>query len=106
MSRAGYRVRIAADSRQVIRHVYQEDGPALLILDPDLPDAESSSLLKKLRNRIPRLPVIIHTFFPDYDARVSFAAAFVEKQGNSVEHLTRAVSDILKTQKETTHGNE
>ncbi len=94
----GYQVKVAQNGREVLRRAYHKDGPDLVILDPDLPDANETSVLKILENRVPVLPVVIHAFLLDYgEQSVSFrnAAAFVEKRGNSVERLIEVVSIIL-----------
>jgi len=97
MAAAGYRILLADKGQDVVQRVYQREPLDLLILDPDLPDAEESAVIKKVRNRIPALPVIVHTYIADYDVHRDFAnAAFVEKRGNSVENLREAVADILR----------
>ena len=98
MSAAGYRVLLADKGRDVVRRVYQHEPVDLLILDPDLPDVEESAVLKKIRNRIPALPVVVHTYVSDYETHkdLSNAAAFVEKRGSSIENLRQVVSDILQ----------
>lgn len=97
MVAAGYRVRLAQNGREVVRCCYHAEPIDLIILDPDFPDLEESALVKKLRNRIPVLPVIFHTHPGDDEsfARLFSEAVFVEKQGNSVEHLKQLVSNIL-----------
>jgi len=94
----GYRVRLAKNARDVLEWVYHYEPLDLLILDPDLPDAEDMSMLKKLNNRIPVLPVIVHGYLTD-DAGHSAVlkpAVFVEKRGSSIEYLKKVISDILK----------
>ncbi len=97
MATEGYEVRLAENGREVLKLAYQTEAPDLLILDPDMPDTEVVFILKKLQNRIPALPVIIHTFISDYaDIEAFFTTAgFVEKKGNSVESLKEMVSNIL-----------
>ena len=97
LTAAGYRIRLAENGREVVKWVYHQAPLDLLILDPDLPDLEASAVLKKLKNRIPLLPIIVHTFLSDYEnyANITIRSAFVEKKGNSVEHLKQAVSEIL-----------
>ncbi|PQP34472.1 hypothetical protein C6A37_07610, partial [Desulfobacteraceae bacterium SEEP-SAG9] len=94
----GYRVRLAKTGREVIKWVYHHDPLDLLILDPDLPDTTIVSLFEKLQNRIPALPVVVHTFLSDSVdfATGSIEVVFVEKSGSSVENLKRPVADILK----------
>lgn len=95
MMAEGYQIRLAENGRQVIEGAYHHNAPDILILDPDLPDADKSLLLKQLQNRIPYLPVVIHTFASDHDADILGADAVVKKNGNSVESLKQVVSDIL-----------
>lgn len=95
----GYHVQLAEDGKQVLKKVYHSDPLDLIILDPDLPDAEENILLTRLQNRIPALPLIVHAiqsecetfeFLPD-------EAVFVEKGDKSVEHLKRVVAEILNS---------
>lgn len=98
MTVAGYRIILADKGRDVVKRVYQNEPVDLLILDPDLPDVEESAVLKKVRNRIPTLPVVVHSLISDYETHqdLANAAAFVEKRGNSIEKLREVVSDILQ----------
>ncbi len=98
MSAAGYRVHLAENGNRVLKWIYCQEPIDLLILDPDLPGAEESSLLNKLHDRIPTLPVILHTFLSDYDKASALlnAEAFVEKEGMSVERLKQVVTNILE----------
>ena len=104
LTAAGYRVCIAENGRQTLKWVYSNEPIDLMILDPDLPDAEDSSLLIQLRNRIPVLPVVYHTFSPDCAgaSAVLEPEAFVEKGGSSIEGLKQAVLDILKNRRPAT----
>lgn len=97
----GYRVQLAKNARDVLEWVYHYEPLDLLILDPDLPDAEDTLMLKKLNNRIPTLPVIVHGYLPDDvgDSSVLKANVFVEKKGSSIEYLKKVISDILKKSK-------
>ena len=98
MAAAGYRIELADTGRDVVERVYQHEPVDLLILDPDLPDVTESAVLKKIRNRIPVLPVVVHTYVSDYETHrdLANAAAFVEKRGSSIESLREVVSDILQ----------
>lgn len=94
----GYGVRLAKNARDVLEWVYHYEPLDLLILDPDLPETEDTLMLKKLNNRIPALPVIVHAYLPDYAGHAAAlkTAVFVEKRGSSVEYLKKVISDILK----------
>lgn len=97
MTAEGYSVELAENGREVLKWAYHREPADLLILDPDLPDAEESLLLKKLKQRIPYLPVILHTFFSDYLAasKIINPTEFVEKGGSSIEKLKKVVTEIL-----------
>ena len=92
-----YRILMAKNSNEVIKKVFSQEHLDLLILDPDLTGAEESALLKKLKNRIPALPIVFHTLLSGYSLYLdSFnLATYVEKKGNSIELLKQVVFDIL-----------
>jgi len=94
----GYSVQLAENGREVLKWAYHRESADLLILDPDLPDTEESLLLKKLNQRIPYLPVILHTFHSDYmsASKIIHPTEFVEKGGSSIEKLKKMVAEILK----------
>jgi len=98
MAAEGYEVQLAENGRQVLKLTQNNKPIDLLILDPDLSDADESSLLKTLRDRMPDLPIIIHTFLSDYvdQSSVLIEAIFVEKKATSVERLKQVVFGILK----------
>jgi len=97
----GYRVWLAKNVQEVLRKVYHSETLDLLILDPDLPGTDKLSLLKKLQNRIPALPVVVHTYLADYTDYTNELnkLAFVEKSGSSVENLKNMVHEILRKRK-------
>ena len=99
----GYSVELAENGREVLKWAYHREPADLLILDPDLPDAEESLLLKKLKQRIPYLPVVFHTFFSDYlsASKIINPTEFVEKGGSSIEKLKKVVNEILNKTAET-----
>jgi len=98
MTLEGYQVQLAKTGREVINCVYNQDPLDLLILDPDLPDTDESFLLKKLGERIPPLPVVVHSFLSENSEQqdVLTTVTFVEKRGSSIDHLKKIVSEILE----------
>ena len=94
----GYQVVLARNSREVLGYISGHVPVDLVILDIDLPDAGDFGILEKLQKRIPTLPVVVHTFLPEYlnHTGVLSTMAFVEKNGNSIECLKRTVLDILE----------
>ncbi len=94
----GYQVQLAKTGREVINYTLQEDSFDLLILDPDLPDTDESFLLKKLGERIPPLPVVIHSLLSENTKQqdILTTMTFVEKKGSSIDHLKKTVAKILE----------
>ena len=99
----GYRVGLAKNVQEVLKKIYQPETLDLLILDPDLPGTDKLSLLKELQDRIPALPVVVHTYLTDYTDHTNILSelAFVEKSGSSVEGLKKKVYEILRKRKAT-----
>jgi DNA-binding NtrC family response regulator len=97
----GYDVRLAENGREMLKCVYRKEPIDLLILDPDLPDPDVSYILMELQDRVPRIPVIFHTFPPDFTQYSSIMqdAVFVEKKGNSILELKQMVEALLKSGK-------
>src|SRR5512143_698587 len=63
MSKEGYRIRLAESAQDLLQWVCHPEPIDLIILDPDLPDAVDVHLLNALQNRMPSVPVIIHTHY-------------------------------------------
>lgn len=100
----GYRVGLAKNVQEVLKKVYHSETLDLLILDPDLPGIDKLSLFKKLQDRIPALPVVVHTYLTDLtdytdDTDILSEVAFVEKSGSSVEGLKKTVYAMLQKRK-------
>ena len=98
MTAEGYRVLQAKDRREVLKQAFSRTPLDLLIFDLDLPDAGELEIFEKLSDRIPQLPVVLHSFRTDRDKfpEADRATVFVEKRGNSVERLKEVVAEILK----------
>jgi len=97
MTAEGYRVATAKDSREVLQRVFSQEPLDLLIFDLDLPDAGDVEIMGRLNDRIPRLPVVLHSFQTDPSnyPNGNINAIFVEKRGNSIERLKKVVSKQL-----------
>ena len=97
MAAEGYRIRLAENGKQALEWTYDNATVDLIILDPDLPDMENCRVLKSMLNRIPPLPIVVHTFMTIYAEcpRVPHGTVFVEKQGNSIDRLKRVVDHML-----------
>jgi len=97
MTAAGYLVRLADTGREVLKRAFQGEPLDLIILDPDLPDADEAQVLEHLLDRIPVLPVVVHTYPPEHgsDPKDMKDVIFVEKRGSSVERLKQVVHETL-----------
>ncbi|MFH2046593.1 MAG: response regulator [Pseudomonadota bacterium] len=106
MTDEGYAVVLAESGREVLKLAYNLNPVDLLILDPDLPDADESLLLMKLNQKTPCIPVVLHTFFSEYIATSKIIAPteFVEKGGNSIEQLKKVIETILNNKISTNLG--
>ncbi len=89
---------LAENCREVFQILDANTKFDLVIIDPDLPDIEETSLFRKLQNLRPRTPVVIHTLLADYltHCRVLVKAVFIEKDGNSIERLKRVIANQLQ----------
>ena len=98
MTLEGYHVKLAKTGREVINYTLRRDSFDLLIIDPDLPDTDESFLLKKLGERIPHLPVVVHSFPSENNEQqdILTTVTFVEKRGSSIDHLKKIVAEILE----------
>ena len=97
MTAAGYRVQLADNAHEVIKRAFRREPLDLVILDPDLPDADENHMLQHLLNRVPALPVVVHTYASEYGdvSKDMEDLFFVEKRGSSVERLKQVVYEIL-----------
>ena len=97
MTAAGYRVRLAESAGEVLKCAFRHEPLDLVILDPDLPGAEDTNLMQHLMDRVPALPVIVHSYPAEYGNAAAHPAkvVFVEKMGSSVERLKQVVHETL-----------
>ena len=93
----GYLTRMAKNGWEVLYWAYNHEFANILILDPDLPDFEEFSVIQKLKDRIPPLPIVIHALQSDYseDFYDSNLLFFIEKSRDSIEYLKQVIADIL-----------
>jgi DNA-binding response OmpR family regulator len=94
----GYLVILAKDGKEVLRIARVDPVPDLLILDLDMPYVDGVRILEQLKDRVPSMPIVIHTTSLEYmgHAVVREAAAFMEKTGNNIDHLKKLVKETLR----------
>ena len=90
----GYRVEAARDGREVLQMLNGENPPDLLILDLELPYVTELKVLELLQERLPSLPVVIHSFLPEAESHFPEAATFLEKREDT-DLLKEVVAHLL-----------
>lgn len=94
----GYKVRLAGTVSEIIYHITGlADHLILIILDPDLPDAGQAPLERVLNERMPPIPVIIHSLNTEFlhHNRFQNAKAIIEKDDRSIEAIKKVVDRIM-----------
>jgi DNA-binding response OmpR family regulator len=91
----GYQVEVAGNGRELL-NLLDSQEPHLLILDLEIPYLDELEIWGRLQDRSPPLPVVIHTFLPEFPSRraVPSAAAFLEKKGDTDE-LKAVVAEVI-----------
>lgn len=92
----GYHVEVARDGRELLNLLDGDNPPHLLILDLEIPYLDELDIWARLKDHRPPVPVVIHTFLPDYPTHlmVPLAAAFLEKKGDTDE-LKAVVAELI-----------
>jgi DNA-binding NtrC family response regulator len=85
----GYQVEVARDGHEVREAINGQNPPILLILDLELPYLTELKVLEMLQERLPSLPVVIHSFPPESEEHLPGAAVFLEKREDT--HLLKEV---------------
>ena len=96
MSREGYAVRPAESADELVRLAHSAGPVHLVILDPDLPGASPPALLQELQERLPRVPIVLHTHDPQAARSAAPRSAdpklIVEKTGSSIVRLKQVAA--------------
>lgn len=94
----GYHVQLAKNGRDVLDRIHHDEPLDLLVLDPDLPDVGDLSILERLQEELPGLPIVLHTFLSEYRSHsgVLSAGAFVEKDGSNIDALKTVILEMLR----------
>ncbi len=92
----GYEVEVARDGKELLGRINGEDPPHLLILDLEIPYLDEPEVWARLKDRRPPLPVVIHTFLPEYPTNLTLpiTAAFLEKKGDT-DSLKALVAEMI-----------
>jgi CheY-like chemotaxis protein len=90
----GYQVEVARDGREVLQMLQGPNPPDLLILDLELPYVTELKVLELLQEKLPSLPVVIHSFLPESESHLPEAAKFLEKREDT-NLLKEVVAELL-----------
>jgi CheY-like chemotaxis protein len=92
----GYKVKLAGNGEETLKTVYDQQPLHLVILDPDF--ADRSDILEKIQDRIPAIPVVVHTLSPELleGLWLSDAVTIVEKRGSSIVNLKELISSLFQ----------
>jgi DNA-binding NtrC family response regulator len=91
----GYKVKLARSGEETLKAVYDQEPLHMVILDPDF--ADRSDILEKIQDRIPAIPVVVHTLSPECleGLWLSDTVTIVEKRGNSILNLKELVCTLF-----------
>jgi CheY-like chemotaxis protein len=90
----GYQVDAARDGREALEMIQGLNPPDLLILDLELPYVTELKVLELLQEKLPSLPVVIHSFLPESESHLPEAAKFLEKREDT-NLLKEVVAELL-----------
>ncbi len=95
----GYHVRLVGDRHELSTMIRGDDTLDLLVLDSEILPPDEFRIVAQLENRIPPLPLIIHSFSTEcVDVCLArAAAALVEKRGN-IGELKKTVKQALRSE--------
>ncbi len=91
----GYRVLLASDGRKAV-DIVERENPDLVVLDIRMPGMDGIEALGRILDRKNKLPVIIHTAYPDYkDNFMSWAADAYIVKSSDLSELKSKIHEIL-----------
>lgn len=97
LAACGYNVRLVENGKELLKLIYSRMRIDLLVLDPDFPGVDVIDMARKIRDRIPQLPVVFYCIrgtdnLTDFNTGNIF---HVEKNGQSIEILKETIQRIL-----------
>jgi len=107
----GYYVRAAGTGTATCEILDGGQCPDLLIIDVDLPLVVGLDILARVQNRIPPLPVVVHSFFTEFMSQPAptCVVGLIEKS-EDLEQLKKAIADVFEATTFSVHrtvrGNE
>lgn len=88
----------AKNTIEAEKYIYGANQLDMVILDPEIPALFEQSLFKEVQDRLPPVPVIIHTYKEFFnDMLKDDNVYFVEKNACSIEPLKETIIEIAIT---------
>lgn len=97
----GYRIATASNGDDALEHFGRQKFD-LVITDYKMPRMDGLELIGRLRKKTPELPIILISGYADVLGlceQNTSADAVIQKSGNEVSHLVRAVARLLRQRK-------
>ncbi len=95
LAEEGYEVVLAATGKEALE-LFQQENPDIVTLDILMPDIDGISLLRKMKEQKPKIPIIMSTA---YDYRDDFAVwaseAYIVKSADLTE-LKKTIKNLVK----------
>lgn len=93
----GKRVVLVRNGRELLDVIESEAPPDLVVLDLEIPYLNDLSVLRRIQEKKPVLPLVIHSFASDVSGQwvENAGTCFVEKSEN-VQYLKAVVSEMLR----------
>jgi len=103
--REGYDAQVAGSVKDIAFRILSDEPPDLLVIDPNLPLTDGLALLGQIERRIPSLPVVVYTDYPEVYPQDTMRGALVmlEKTGD-LDPLKRVVADVYRKSEERSGG--
>jgi len=91
-------VKLADCKAGILSQIQGKQHFDVLIIDPDLPDMEITTLLKTLSENLPGIAVIIHAYLNDinWETKGLVILAHVEKKANSIDAIRKSIMTSQK----------
>jgi DNA-binding NtrC family response regulator len=88
----------AENTIEAQKYIYGANQLDIVILDPELPDLFEQPLLEEIQDRLPPVPVIVHTYKELFDDMTKDDNIyFVEKNARSIKLLKEKIIEITNT---------
>ncbi len=94
LSRDGYEITVISSGQELCRLLESQGAGHIVLLDPDLPDLEDASVIKRLRAQAGRSTLLVHSYGAQiYRPLADVTHGIVRRSGN-IEALRATLSNL------------